>query len=398
MKQGFLLLVAIVGGIAIGSVLISRHLRARHQQQLTEERTAWEAERASLEQALEDTKAWARHASERPLVVPAPQPSTQTNRTPREIVAKLVALKAARPNEARTLRQAIYWLEELGLAGEKALPAIREFLARNEDFDLAPRQNRTASAAGESILPASLRFGLFEVVKRIGGKGAEALLAETLDTTARGVELVWLTRALQEMAPNQYRESALLSARELLARPAPASTISLVERVDRDSLFDVLIFFGDSSYVSAAQEQVVSANGKVDRSALKYLQQSLGAQSVPLVEQWYYDPRISDPNEREPLGRAALPYVGADPQANEFYDKVINDMTLTASQRNEFKEDLNEPPNKGKISASDLPWIEGRIDFIEGQYARTPNSMNDPALNEAHKDLVNMKKAAATNP
>ena len=330
MKQGFLLLVAIVGGIAIGSVLISRHLTARHQQQLTEERAAWEADRALLEQALEDTKAWARNASATPLIVPAPQPSTQTNRTPRDIVAKLVALKAARPNDARTLRQAVYWLEELALAGEKALPAIREFLARSEDFDLASSQNKTARSAAESILPASLRFGLFEVVKRIGGKAAETLLAETLNTTARGTELVWLARALQEMAPNQYRESALVSARELLSRPAPASTITLVERVDRDSLFEVLTFLGDSSYVATAQEQVLGASGKVDRSALKYLEQSLGAQAVPLVAQWYYDPRIIDPGEKEPFARVALNYVGADTQADDFYLRAINVMSLIA--------------------------------------------------------------------
>jgi len=396
MKQGFLLLVAIVVGIAIGSVLISRHLSARHQQQLTEERAAWEAERASLEQALEDTRAWARNASATPLIVPPQQPSTLANVTPREILAKLVALKAARPNEARTLREAIYWLEELAMRGESAFPAIREFLARNEDFDLASSQNKTARTAAESILPASLRFGLFEVVKRIGGKGAETLLAETLNTTGRGIELVWLARALQEMAPNQYRESALVSARELLTRPTPASTISLVERVDRDSLFEVLTFFGDSSFVSAAQEQVVRANGQVDRSALKYLQQSLGAQAVPLVAQWYDDPRISDAAEREPFARVALNYVGADGQADEFYQRAINDMTLSGSHRKNLIEDLNETgfPDKRKISASDLPLIENRIAFIEELLPRTSDPVNAAAFNEAHRDLLNMREQA----
>src|SRR6186713_963838 len=101
MKQGFLLLVAIVGGIAIGSVLMSHHLQTRHQQQMTEERAAWDAERASLEQTLEDTRKWARNASSTPLIVPAQQPATLTKITPREIINKLVALKAGRPNEPR---------------------------------------------------------------------------------------------------------------------------------------------------------------------------------------------------------------------------------------------------------------------------------------------------------
>src|SRR5688572_4992500 len=398
MKQGFLLLVAIVGGIAIGSVLISRHLRARHQQQLTEERAAWEAERASLEQALEDTRAWARNASTTPLIVPAQQPSTLAKITPREIVAKLVALKAARPNEARTLREAIYWLEELAMRGESALPAIREFLSRNEDFDLASSQNKTARTAAESVLPASLRFGLFEVVKRIGGKGAETLLAEILNNTGRGVELVWLARALQEMAPNQYRESALVSARELLAQPAPANATTPIDRSNRDSLFDVLIFFGDSSYVSSAQEQVLGPNGKVDRSALKYLEQSLGAQAIPLLEQWYNDPRITDPNEKEPFARVALNWVGADGQAEDFYLRAINDMTLSASHRKNLIEDLNYLPDKRKVSSSDVPIIDHRLDIIKDQMPKTSDPVNAAALVEAHNDLQNMKKAATTQP
>jgi len=398
MKQGFLLLIAIVGGIAIGSVLMSRHLMTRYQQQLTEERAAWDAERLSLEHTLEDTRAWARNANATPVIVPVQQPSTQTNRTPREIVAKLVALKAGRPNDARTLRQAIYWLEELALAGERALPAIREFLALNQDFDLAPRQSKTSTAVGESILPVSLRFGLFEVVKRIGGKGAEALLADTLNTTGRGLELVWLARALHEIAPNQYRESALVSARELLARPAPASTVSLVERVDRDSLFEVLTFFGDASFVSAAQEQVLGANGKVDRSALKYLEQSLGAQAVPLAAQWYSDPRIIDPIEKDILARVALHWVGADGQADEFYIRVINDMTLPGGIRKDIIEDLNYLPDKRKPSPGDLPLIDNRIAIIEDQLPKTSDPVNAAALTEAHTDLVNMKKAATTKP
>ena len=385
MKQGFLLLVAIVGGIAVGSVLMSRHLRTRHQQQLTEERAAWDAERASLEQTLHDTRAWARNASATPLIVPARQPATTNKIAPREIVAKLAALKASRSNEVRTLRQAIYWLEELSLRGEDALPAIREFLARNEDFDLASSQNKTARTAAESILPASLRLGLFEVVKRIGGKGAEALLADTLNNTGRGIELVWLARALQEMAPNRYRESALVSARELLTRPAPASTITLVERFDRDSLFDVLIFFGDSSYVNAAQEQVVTANG-LDRSALNYLQESLGAQALPLVAQWYDDPRIKDPSEKELLARVALDYAGVDPQADPLITKAISDPALPDSNRKNLIVGLN---------ADGLPddVIQNRIEIIKDLVPKTPDPVA-VTLRETQAELV--KKAANT--
>jgi len=221
-------------------------------------------------------------------------------------------------------------------------------------------------------------------VKRIGGKGAETLLAEILNTTGRGTELVWLTRALQEMAPNRYRESALESARELLAQPAPTGAPGPLDRFNRDSLFETLIFFGDSSYVSAAQEQVVTANGQVDRSALKYLQETLGPQALPLVAQWYDDPRIKDPSEKELLARMALDYVGVDPQADPIITKAIYDPTLPDSNRKNLITGLKEGPDEV---------IKNRIEFVEGLLTSDPVNSE---LRETHTDLV--KKAAGTNP
>jgi hypothetical protein len=400
MKQSFLLLVALAAGIAVGSVLISRHLTSRHARRLAEDQAAWQADRALLEQQVEDAKAWARRASAAPLPVTTQQPAALAELTPREIVAKLVALKAAPPNQPRTLREAIYWLEELALAGQPALPAIREFLARNEDFELAVPQNRSVRPVMDSVLPLSLRFGLFEVVKRIGGKDAEAILAETSNATGRGIELVWLARALEEVTPNAYRESALASARELLGRPAASNPPSVLDRFDRDFLFEVLTLFGDGSYVSMAQEQVLNANGKVDRSALKYLQQSIGVQTIPLVVQWYDDPRIREPAQKEPLARVALSYVGADAQANELYQKAINDMTLTGSHRKNLIEDLNEDgfPDKRNITASDLPLIENRIELIEKLLPQATDAVNNAAFKEAHKDLMMMRERANKPP
>jgi len=136
----------------------------------------------------------------------------------------------------------------------------------------------------------------------------------------------------------------------------------------------------------------------VDRSALKYLEQSLGAQAIPLVEQWFYDPRIIDPNEKEPFARVGLNWVGLDGQADDFYLRAINDMTLSASHRKNLIEDLNYLPDKRKVSPSDLPIIDNRIAIIEDQMPKTSDPDNAAALAEAHKDLVNMKKAATTKP
>jgi hypothetical protein len=205
---------------------------------------------------------------------------------------------------------------------------------------------------------------------------------------------------LEEVTPNAYRESALASARELLGRPAASNPPSVLDRFDRDFLFEVLTLFGDGSYVSMAQEQVLNANGKVDRSALKYLQQSIGVQTIPLVVQWYDDPRIREPAQKEPLARVALSYVGADAQANELYQKAINDMTLTGSHRKNLIEDLNEDgfPDKRNITASDLPLIENRIELIEKLLPQATDAVNNAAFKEAHKDLMMMRERANKPP
>src|SRR5688500_481751 len=167
MKRTFLLLIALALGVGVGAVLMSRHLSARHAQQIAEEQAAWQAERASLEQSLEDAKAWARNVSSVPLPASPQLAPASTKLSPAEIIAKLVALKNAPPGQPRTLRETIYWLEELALTGKEALPAIRAFLARNEDFELGPAPpSRSGRGLSDSVLPLSLRFGLFEVVKR----------------------------------------------------------------------------------------------------------------------------------------------------------------------------------------------------------------------------------------
>src|SRR5436190_976314 len=101
-----------------------------------------------------------------------------------------------------------------------------------------------------------------------------------------------------------------------------------------------MISFCHRHYVSACsmrrrksgakkQTPLVQADGGVDRGALKYLQQLLGPQAVPIAVQAYNDPRLTDPAKKEPFARVALNFVGTDAQANDFYNKAINDLSLS---------------------------------------------------------------------
>lgn len=333
-----------------------------------------------------------------------PIPAPPVRLTPEEILVRLQALGgAAETKPPPILRQAVYWLEELAQPGEQAFPAIRAFLKRYEDLelDLSPFAGRGArdQVLLEFVVPPSLRFGLFDVVRRIGGTDAATILAESLGRTGRGVEVAYLARVLQQLAPNQYRDQALAVARALLAQPAP-ETINPLDRGHRDYLFGVLAFYGDSSFAREAQTQLVRADSQLDRGALKYLQETLGAQAVPIAAQAYQNPLLTNSAAKEPLARLALNFVGADAQANEFYQQTINDPLLTRSHRKNLIEDLNQDgfPDTKNLSAKDLPLIQNRIDLIEQLAPKAMDDANSAAFREAYKDLINMRTKVTGQP
>jgi hypothetical protein len=400
MKKLLMVLVAVGAGFAAAGVIVSHHLTARHAAQLAEQQAAWQAEKAELEGALRNAKARTRTIVAPAAPAPVAAPAGPAKLSPAEFIAKLRGLKpAAGARHSRNMRQAISWFEELITAGPAALPAIREFLAANEEleFDSAGQNqgkgSRGGSVPNEFIVPPSLRFGLFDVVKQIGGADGEKLLADVLGATGRGVELAWLARALQEMAPNKYREAALAAARELLMRPLAANSPGL-DRNDRDNLFSVLNLYGDTTYASAAQAQLLRADGQVDRSTLNYLQQTLGLQAVAIAAQMYDDPRLADPAKKEPLARVALAYVGVDAQANDLYQKAINDLALPKDHRRNLIEDLNQDgfADRKNLTPRDLQLIQNRIALIEQLAPRTTDPVNAAAFKEAYKDLVNMRE------
>ena len=398
MKKMLAVILGAAIGFAAASWIVSNRLNVWHAAQLAERQGAWQAEKAALEAALEKSRTHAPVIRVPGAAGPAAAPTAPLKLSPAEIVSKLVALKSEPANQPRMMRQAIYWLEELIAAGPPALPAIREFLGRNQDLQIGPLSQvkgvRVGAAANDFVVPPSLRFGLFDATKQIGGAEAEKLLAEVLGATGRGAEIAWLTRTLQEIAPNKYRDVALGAARELLARPLASNAPSPLDRNERDQLFSVLTMYGDTSYVSAAQAQVLRADGEVDRSALKYLQQLLGQQAVPIAAQWYDDPRLTDPAKKEPFARLALNYVGADALANAFYQKAINDMSLTAGHRKNLIEDLNQDgfPDTKNLSTRDLQLIQNRIALIEQLAPSTADPVNAAAFKEAYKDLLKMRE------
>jgi hypothetical protein len=282
------------------------------------------------------------------------------------------------------------------------LPAIRAFLAggRDADYDgVGTKTFKGGRVPGDFVFPPSLRLGLLEVVKNIGGPDAEALLAAELKSSGRGVEVAYLAGVLQEGGGTRYREAALGAARELLAMPLTTRAANSLDRSDREYLYGVLTAAGDASYLPEARRQLLLPDGRVDRGALSYLQAMLREGVVALADQAWADSRIA-PAEKEPLARAVLAYVGANAQAEDVYRRALSDPAMGDSQRQNLIEDLNQAgfSEVKKSPAAVVALIESRLAVIERLAPQFKDRTAVAAFVEARKDLLNMREKVAKLP
>ncbi len=395
MKRSHFLLLAVALAVVTMIIALNRRETSRAAEGFAAQRAAWEAEKAELEAALDKAR------GRRPQNAPVPASSapivpTATVAMP-DAAAMVAQLAALQPAGSRAQRQALALLEQLAQMGAPALPALREFLASAKDVIYEPNSKgpRDVKLLAEALLPGTLRMALFQVVSQIGGADAEQILAETLGRSGRGLEVALLTQLLETLAPGKYRDNALNAARELLAR----NTVG-ADKGERDYLFGVLKRFNDASYVSAAEAQLVQADGKVDRSALKYLQQTLGDQSLPLAAQLYQDARVAGSDGKEPLARLALAFVGANPQAEQLFHTAVLDGALTPDARRNLIEDLNQDglSSKRNLSPEDLALVTARYrltqTYLQQDYVQGDRMLLE-AFKEADKDLRNMLQRAA---
>lgn len=313
------------------------------------------------------------------------------------LLGRLAGMSVAE-DSPRSIRAVLVVLEQLSQIGPKALPSIRRFLATGEDVTyLSPggKRSRDVKSMVNALVPATLRFALFDLVAQSGSKDAEAILAENLDATRRGLELAYLSELLEQIAPGNHRDAAVSAATRLLAGGDAA---------DRSLLFELMRSLGDASYAATAQRQMIQPNGQIDRDALRYLQQALGAQSVALAARTYQDTRLVEPGSKEPLARTALTFVGADAQALQLYHTALLDPALLPDQKRELVEDLNQDGlvNRKAPTEEDLRIIANRYQITQS-YLQQEYVQGDPVLNaafrEADKDLRKMlERAAAVSP
>jgi hypothetical protein len=388
MKRLLLLVVVAVVGCSLLWALAAKHQAARDAVQLAAHQADWDKEKTDLEETIGRLQDAARKAAEAPPTVQQPPPAqivvpSVKAPTPAEIIERLKNAKNGSPT--RTVRLAIQQLENLIQTGTNAIPAIREFLAQNQDIAYGASGSRGSRTATDFVAPPTLRVGLFDALKQIGGPQAQAALAEALQTATNGQEIAYLSAVLQGIAPDQYRDTALAAARQLLAA-------GNLDRNQRDTLYGVLAANKDTSLVPQAQAALIQADGQIDRSALRYLQQSLGDQAVPIAAAAYNDSRVA-PDNKENLAKIGLYYAGVNQQANQFYDTAIRDESLPLDARAGLVKDLGQDGlNERNPSATvDLPIIQARLDMIQSYKGGADDPRLQAAFAEAQKDLLRLR-------
>lgn len=232
-------LVSILVSAAVTYGVMSQRWTDRARRERAQLQAGWETTRATLELEIERLQEAAGAAGVRG--------GSGVGQEGLDAADALRRLTALRPGPdgwtVATLRQLITGLVRLGEAGPGAIPAIRDFLRASTDTvypEVRHREGfRGASAIGDPgqtsafggdgdglealqfVSPPTLRIGLFDAVREIGGERAERLLAETLRTATDGREVAYLARLLEDMAPGKYRDLALMAAAELLENPSP---------------------------------------------------------------------------------------------------------------------------------------------------------------------------------
>lgn len=406
---------AAVGLTVIATYLVvSSQTTARFNRERQLLTAAWDAERAELEAALRGAKRPSPVASVAVSEPAAAQSSAQA------ILERLKKLKVgAGAERVQSIRQIVHQLQELVDLGVQGLPAIREFLAMFEDVEYSsePRDDEKDLMRGpdgkerpnlppplpgrsmsqsDGVLPTSLRLGLVDVLKEMGGEQAEQVLGEMLSTSGRGVEVAYVAKALQEMAPNKYREIAIAAAKDLLANPPDIDRPNRLDENAKNFLYGVLSMYNDPTFASVAQNLLVTQDGRVDRTAMTYLTGTLKEESVPALYDAFKDTRLTNIWERASLATQILSYTGSNPQADDIFKEVVSNDSLPSWLRNTAIQTVAGGRGQmfGGAEPTDSAQIQARIDLL--------NSLPDLAderLARARTDAVQkLSDALAAGP
>jgi hypothetical protein len=331
-------------------------------------------------------------------------------RSAAEILKNLVQIKPSGEGRIKAIRKIVHELEDLAQLKGESLPAIREFLARNEDLDYSTeRTNRDEGDRGrwtppwqrtgpstEFTLPPSLRIGLFDVLKEIGSSDAEQILGEVLGTSGRAVEVAYLTRLLEEMAPGKYREIAINAAKDLLRNPLAIDNPNRLDEQAEAYLYGILELYKDVSFSEEAKRLLVS-EGRLNRNAQDYLAKTQGENVVATFYDAYKNTTLSNMWDRASVANQILDHVGPNQQANNFLNEIVTNTNLDARMRS-FAVLRLAGGFGGMESPTDPNVIRSRMQVIETLKPAVTDERLTRAVDMTQRNLNNLLEGRPIEP
>lgn len=219
----------------------------------------------------------------KPIVHQPAQPMYSTFQVPPsagslQLVSTLVNFESPAPEW--TDEQKATWkqrLQQLVQQGSGAVPAIREFLAKNVDVDLGRDGQQTFGYR-------SVRGAMIDALAQIGGSLAEAAMTDVLQNTGEPREIAMLAQNLEKLNPGIHQQQALDAARQALQMMAQGG----LQNRDAAPLFEVLQQYGGPNVAPDLESRInqweyyaaISLAGLPDGAGVPSLIQLAGDQST----------------------------------------------------------------------------------------------------------------------
>lgn len=307
---------------------------------------ALQKENASLKKQLADTRS--RIDSLRAQLNGASAPVVDGGLSAEEIIDELMNVKLTSKNRRAAERRVQFLFESLIQQGDAAVPHIRAFLNKMEDVEFTVQRSeeeeegrgrgrgqgndwmerfrgRTQGTSLDFEQPPSLRIGLIDILKEIGGSSAEAVLGEVLSKTARGFEVAYVAKTVRSLiGPDAFRVEALAAAHELLSDPVEVLNPNNFDRNSQRYLFSVLEMYNDQTFIQSAQGLLVREDGKINGTVLDYLDDVGKEQAMDAIYQAFNGGQVTDRGDLSRLARAGLKYTGSNPQANQMFKDIMS--------------------------------------------------------------------------
>jgi hypothetical protein len=195
-----------------------------------------------------------------------------------------------------------------------------------------------------------------------------------------------------------HREQADDSAK----KAEPAVGFAKEVRVQNPAFADAPVSLEPAVVETAPKEQIASQHVKVASTPVERRTAS-PANSIPKTgSSKQATAPVAQPKRQElgdPVARVALSFVGEDPDAEAYWVEAINDPNLSAHERSDLIEDLNEEgfEDPHHPTFDDLPIIISRLELIEELAPDAMDEVNSDAFAEAWKDLAKMALVAEQN-